>query len=133
MKHLPAILFIAAAVLFGSVFVPAQAAPILDFAVRVGCDFQQPERGLMDLHFLQGSTPLVLAMPKAGNTALTPDADTSVRMVIGPSETGSIYAVRTNYAIAGGGYAIDWPTIGTNSSGQAWFYTLLFDREGKTY
>lgn len=133
MKHLPAILFIAAAVLCGSGSAPAQAAPILDFAVRVGCDFQQPERGLMDLHFLQGSTPLVLAMPKAGNTALTPDADTSVRMVIGPSETGSIYAVRTNYAIAGGGYAIDWPTIGTNSSGQAWFYTLLFDREGKTY
>ena len=33
MKHLPAILFIAAEVLFGSVFVPAQAAPILDFAV----------------------------------------------------------------------------------------------------
>lgn len=133
MKHLPAILFIAAAVLYGSVSAPAQAAPILDFAVRVGCDFQQPEKGLMDLHVLQGSTPLVLAMPQASNTALTPDADTSVRMVIGPSETGSIYAVRTNYAIAGGGYAIDWPTIGTNSSGQAWFYTLLFDREGKTY
>ena len=133
MKHLPAILFIAAAVLCGSVSAPAQAAPILDFAVRVGCDFQQPEKGLMDLHVLQGSTPLVLAMPQASNTALTPDADTSVRMVIGPSETGSIYAVRTNYAIAGGGYAIDWPTIGTNSSGQAWFYTLLFDREGKTY
>lgn len=133
MKHFPAILFIAAAVLCGSVSDPAQAAPILDFAVRVGCDFQQPERGLMDLHILQGSTPLVLAMPQAGNTALTPDTDTSVRMIIGPSETGSIYAVRTNYAIAGGGYAIDWPTIGTNSSGQAWFYTLLFDREGKTY
>jgi hypothetical protein len=133
MKHFPAILFIAAAVLCGSVSYPAQAAPILDFAVRVGCDFQQPEKGLMDLHILQGSTPLVLAMPQAGNTALTPDTDTSVRMIIGPSETGSIYAVRTNYAIAGGGYAIDWPTIGTNSSGQAWFYTLLFDREGKTY
>ena len=133
MKQLPAILFIAAAVLFGSVFVPAQAAPILDFAVRVGCDFQQPEKGLMDLHVLQGSTPLILAMPKSGNTSLTPDTDTSVRMIIGPSETGSIYAARTNYAIAGGGYSIDWPTIGTNSSGQAWFYTLLFDREGKTY
>ena len=133
MKHLPAILFIAAAVLCGSVSAPAQAEPILDFAVRVGCDFQQPELGLMDLHVLQGSTPLVLAMPKAGNTALTPDPDTGVRMIIGPSDTGSIYAVRTNYAIAGGGYAIDWPTIGTNSSGQAWFYTLLFDRDGKTY
>jgi hypothetical protein len=123
----------AAAVLFGSIYAPAQAAPNLDFAVRVGCDFQQPERGLMDLHVLQGSTPLVLAMPKAGNVALTPDPDTSVRMIIGPTETGSIYAVRTNYAIAGGGYAIDWPTIGTNSSGRAWFYTLLFDRDGKTY
>ncbi len=63
MKQLPAILFIAAAVLYGSVSAPAQAAPILDFAVRVGCDFQQPEKGLMDLHVLQGSTPLVLAMP----------------------------------------------------------------------
>ena len=84
MTHLPAILFFAAAVLFGSVFVPAQAAPILDFAVRVGCDFQQPEKGLMDLHFLQGSTPLILAMPKSGNTSLTPDTDTSVRMIIGP-------------------------------------------------
>lgn len=133
MKHLPAILFIAAAVLCGSVSAPAQAAPNLDFAVRVGCDFQQPEKGLMDLHVLQGSTPLVLAMPKSSNTALTPDASTSVRMIIGSSATGSLYAVRTNYAIAGGGYAIDWPTIGTNSSGQAWFYTLLFDREGKTY
>lgn len=133
MKHHPAILFIAAAVLCGSVSAPAQAAPILDFAVRVGCDFQQPEKGLMDLHVLQGSTPLVLAMPQASEMELTPDTNTSVRMIIGPSETGSIYAVRTNYAIAGGGYAIDWPTIGTNSSGQAWFYTLLFDREGKTY
>lgn len=130
MKRLPTILLTAAALFARN---PAQAAPNLDFAVRVGCDFQQPERGLMDLHVLQGSTPLVLAMPKAGNVALTPDPDTSVRMIIGPTETGSIYAVRTNSAIAGGGYAIDWPTIGTNSSGRAWFYTLLFDREGKTY
>ena len=77
MKHFPAILFIAAAVLYGSVSAPAQAAPILDFAVRVGCDFQQPEKGLMDLHVLQGSTPLVLAMPKAGNTLWTPSARSS--------------------------------------------------------
>lgn len=54
-------------------------------------------------------------------------------MVIGPSATGTLYAARTNLAAVTNAYEIQWPTIGTNSAGEAWFYTLLFDRDGYTY
>jgi hypothetical protein len=111
----------------------ATSASTLPYATWVSCDFQKPEQGILDLHFFQGATPLVAVRPLLNGSPITPDTNTTVRMIIGPTATGSLYGVRTNYTITEGAWAIQWPTIGTNSASGSWFYTLLFDREGYTY
>ena len=108
-----------------------------NYAVRVPCEMQatagESEPRLASLTWLQGTTPLVVAEPLRRGRAIPYDADTRVRMVIGPSATGALYAVRTNAAAVTNGYAMQWPTIGTNTAGAAWFYTILFDKDGRTY
>jgi len=104
-----------------------------NFATRVTCEVQSAYPELRDLVWLQGTTPAVQAVPLNAGKPLSYDASTSVRMVIGPTATGTNFAVRTNAASVTNGYTIQWPTIGTNSSTNAWFYTLLFDRDGQTY
>ena len=108
-----------------------------NFGVRVPCEMQatsgESEPRLATLTWLQGTTPLVVAEPLRRGRAIPHDADTRVRMVIGPSATGTLYAVRTNAAAVTNGYAVQWPTVGTNTAGAAWFYTILFDKDGRTY
>jgi hypothetical protein len=115
----------------------AARAQDTNFAVRVPCEMQatagESEPRLASLTWLQGTTPLVVAEPLRRGRAIPYDTDTRVRMVIGPSATGALYAVRTNAAAVTNGYAVQWPTIGTNTAGAAWFYTILFDKDGRTY
>lgn len=104
------------------------------YATRLPAELQTAQMdSLADVTWLQGTTPAIRVEPLLRGRPVAVDADTTVRMVIGPSATGTLYAARTNLAAVTNAYEIQWPTIGTNSSGQAWFYTLLFDREGKTY
>lgn len=122
---------------FASVFslCAATFAQSTNFATRVTCEVQSAHPELRDLVWLQGTTPAVQAVPMNAGKPMAYDAATSVRMVIGPSATGTNFAVRTNAPTVTNGYAIQWPTIGTNttSASNGWFYTLLFDRAGQTY
>lgn len=112
-----------------------------NFAFRVPCEVQTADTdSLPELVWLQGSTPLIQAVPMKLGKALAADSNTTVRMVIGESVTGTNYAVVTNVTISGNtsGYWMQWPTIGTNSAGtgttaQAWFYSILFERESRSY
>jgi len=104
------------------------------YATRLPAELQTAQMdSLADLTWLQGTTPAIRVEPLLRGRPVAVDADTTVRMVIGPSATGTLYAARTNLAAVTNAYEIQWPTIGTNSAGEAWFYTLLFDREGHTY
>ena len=104
------------------------------YATRLPAELQTAQMdSLADVTWLQGTTPAIRVEPLLRGRPVAVDADTTVRMVIGPSATGTLYAVRTNLAAVTNAYEIQWPTIGTNSAGEAWFYTVLFDREGKTY
>jgi hypothetical protein len=104
------------------------------YATRLPAELQTAQMdSLADLTWLQGTTPAIRVEPLLRGRPVAVDADTTVRMVIGPSATGTLYAARTNLAAVTNAYEIQWPTIGTNSAGAAWFYTLLFDRAGFTY
>lgn len=104
------------------------------YATRLPAELQTAQMdSLADLTWLQGTTPAIRVEPLLRGRPVAVDADTTVRMVIGPSATGTLYAARTNLAAVTNAYEIQWPTIGTNSAGEAWFYTLLFDRAGYTY
>ena len=104
------------------------------YATRLPAELQTAQMdSLADVTWLQGTTPAIRVEPLLRGRPVAVDADTTVRMVIGPSATGKLYAARTNLAAVTNAYEIQWPTIGTNSAGEAWFYTVLFDREGKTY
>ncbi len=104
------------------------------YATRLPAELQTAQMdSLADVTWLQGTTPAIRVEPLLRGRSVAVDADTTVRMVIGPSATGTLYAARTNLAAVTNAYEIQWPTIGTNSAGEAWFYTLLFDRGGYTY
>ena len=104
------------------------------YATRLPAELQTAQMdSLADVTWLQGTTPAIRVEPLLRGRPVAVDADTTVRMVIGPSATGTLYAARTNLAAVTNAYEIQWPTIGTNSAGAAWFYTLLFDRAGFTY
>ena len=104
------------------------------YATRLPAELQTAQMdSLADVTWLQGTTPAIRVEPLLRGRPVAVDADTTVRMVIGPSATGTLYAARTNLAAVTNAYEIQWPTIGTNSAGAAWFYTLLFDRDGYTY
>ena len=104
------------------------------YATRLPAELQTAQMdSLADVTWLQGTTPAIRVEPLLRGRPVAVDADTTVRMVIGPSATGTLYAVRTNLATVTNAYEIQWPTIGTNSAGEAWFYTLFFDRDGYTY
>ena len=104
------------------------------YATRLPAELQTAQMdSLADVTWLQGTTPAIRVEPLLRGRPVAVDADTTVRMVIGPSATGTLYAVRTNLATVTNAYEIQWPTIGTNSAGEAWFYTLFFDRAGYTY
>lgn len=104
------------------------------YATRLPAELQTAQMdSLADVTWLQGTTPAIRVEPLLRGRPVAVDADTTVRMVIGPSATGTLYAARTNLAGVTNAYEIQWPTIGTNSAGAAWFYTLLFDRAGFTY
>jgi hypothetical protein len=104
------------------------------YATRLPAELQAAQMdSLDDLTWLQGTTPAIRVEPLVRGRPVAVDEQTTVRMIVGPSATGTLYAARTNLAAVTNAYEIQWPTIGTNTGGTAWFYTLLFDRAGLTY
>jgi len=132
MKRLTAILALCAAL-------PAACLAAYEFAYRLQAEIQTPgPAALADLTWLQGSTPLIQVDVLRRGQSVSADTNTTVRMVIGTSATGTYYAVATNTPGTNASYYIQWPTIGTNSCGtgttaRAWFYTVYFEASGKRY
>ena len=107
------------------------------FAKRIRCevnaDGNEPVE-LEGLRWLQGTTPLVqLDVYRDGRPVTGVDTGTVARMVIGPTSTGTYYAASTNYAATNGAFLVQWPTVGTNSSTNVWWYTVFFERGGFRY
>ena len=111
----------------------------LDFAYRIPAELQITEaQALGDLTWQQGSTPLIQAEVLRRGKPVTADALTTVRMIIGPSATSTYYAVTEQSTTTGTSYYVQWPTVGTNTVGtnttpQAWWYTIYFERNGHRY
>jgi hypothetical protein len=64
------------------------------------------------------------------------DTTVTARLVFGASATAAVYAVSTNYAVTNNSYLCQVSTVGTNSAAAPnglWWYTVYFDRSGKTF
>lgn len=119
--------------------VPAACLAAYEFAYRLPAEIQTPgPEALEALTWQQGSTPLIQVDVLRRGRPVNAGTNTTVRMIIGPSATGTYYAVATNTPGTNTSYYVQWPTIGTNSCGtgttaQAWFYTVYFEAAGKRY
>jgi len=111
----------------------------LDYAFRLPAELQVTEaEALIDLTWQQGTTPLIQVEVLRRGRPVDADTNTTVRMIIGPSSTGTYYAVAYQSTTTNTSYYIQWPTVGTNSHGtnataQAWWYTIYFARNGHDY
>jgi len=119
---------------------PALAlASDLDYAYRLPAELQTPgPQALDELTWQQGSTPLIQVEVLRRGKPVTADTNTTVRMIIGQSATSTYYVVTEQGVTTGTSYYVQWPTIGTNSLGtnstpQAWWYTIYFERNGHRY
>jgi len=110
-----------------------------DFAYRLNAEIQTAgAQSLEDLTWQQGITPLMRIDVTRRGQAIAASSDTKVRMIIGPSSTGTYYAQVTNSVATNTYYLLQWPTVGTNSVGtngttDAWWYTVYFEENGHRY
>jgi len=114
-------------------------ADSLDYAYRLPAELQTPgPQSLPELTWQQGSTPLIQVEVLRRGRPVTADTNTTVRMIIGPSSTSHYYVVTEQSVTTGTSYYVQWPTVGTNTMGtnttpQAWWYTIYFERDGHRY
>ena len=124
--------------LAASLALPALASD-LDYAYRLPAELQTPgPQALEELTWQQGSTPLIQVEVLRRGKPVTADTNTTVRMIIGPSATSTYYVVTEQDVTTNTSYYVQWPTVGTNSLGtnttaQAWWYTIYFERSGHRY
>jgi hypothetical protein len=119
----------------------AASAQDTNFAVRISCDFQQQAGAaeLPDLTLLQGSAPMIQAAPMRMGRSVAADSLTTCQLVLGPSATSTYYVATNAYLATNSAYYIQLGTIGTNSvpagsnSPAAWWYSILFYRNGGIY
>lgn len=112
-----------------------------NFAVRISCDFQQQAGAaeLPDLTLLQGSAPMIQAVPMRMGRAVAADSLTTCQLVFGPSATSTYYVATNAYLATNSAYYVQLGTIGTNSvpagsnSPAAWWYSILYYRNGGIY
>lgn len=125
-------LIIAAA--FAFVGCDAAFAQDTNYAYRLPCELQSASpSSLVDLEWQQGTTPHIAVSPLRLGKPVAADTLTTVRMIIGTSGTVTNYAQTTNWLATNSVYYVQWPTIGTNSGTNAWWYTVYFERDGRTY
>lgn len=118
-------------ILFAAIAITAAAQ---DWSIPVECplEVRQPYN-LKELNFSQGQTPLMAFSVTRRGRPEPVDTDTIVRMIIGPSATSDYFAVATNSIATNSTYFVQWPTIGTNTLNQAWWYTVYFEKGGRRY
>jgi len=110
------------------------SASAQDFSTRITAELQTAgPQSLRDLTWQQGTTPLISVEPVSRNRPIGADSNTVVRMIIGPTSTATYFAVITNQTITANAYRIQWPTVGTNTAGAAWWYTVYFEANGSRY
>ena len=108
----------------------------LDYAFRLPAELQVTEaQALVDLTWQQGTTPLIQVEVLRRGRPVDADTNTTVRMIIGPSATNLYFVPVTNTAslTTNTSYYVQWPTVGTNTAGAAWWYTIYFERDGRRY
>lgn len=109
----------------------------ISFATRLRCDVNTPCGSSLDrLTFQQGTTPLIDVQVLRGGRPIATDTTVTARLVFGASATAAVYSVSTNYAVTNNSYLVQVSTVGTNSAAATnglWWYTLYFDRAGKTF
>jgi hypothetical protein len=122
-----------AAFIFALLACSALADP---FAQRIRCDInddQEAAAKLKTMRWIQGSTPLVrFDVYENGAESQATNAVQAV-LIFGASANATNYVCVTNSGTAGNGYLVQLPTVGTNSAGSAWWYTVYFQRGGYRY
>ena len=104
------------------------------YATKIRAEVQTAgEQSLRALEWQQGSTPLIRVEPLDNGRPIAADTNMNVRMIIGESATAELYAVANASTATGNYYEIQWPTIGTNTTDGAWWYTIYFEKEGRRY
>jgi hypothetical protein len=107
----------------------------LGFAYRVPCEIQADQPvALKTMTWQQGTTPLVQFDVLNGGQPVTADTNATVRLIFGPSATSQYYVPITNNVATSTYYRCQVPTVGTNTAGAAWWYTVYFeDAQGHRY
>ena len=106
------------------------------WATRVNCEIQTAgAQSLPALTFSQGSTPLVSLDQFRQGKAVNAETNGSVKAIFqfAPSPTSQYWVAVTNAAVSGNGYLVQLPTIGTNTTSGAWWYTAYYIRDGRRY
>lgn len=105
-----------------------------DWSIPLRCPVEVDQPAQLDrLTWSQGSTPLMAIEHTRRGRPQNIDTNTVVSMIIGPSSTSDYFAIATNTSATAKNYYIQWPTIGTNTTSGAWWYTVYFEREGRRY
>lgn len=110
-----------------------------NYAVKVLCDFQDQDHGIKTLRFLQGSAPMVQAVPMNGASPVAADSSTTAQLVFAQTPTSTLFVATNAYLATNGAYWIQIGTIGTNSCPtnstvpSPWWYSILFYRNGGIY
>jgi len=88
---------------------------------------------LQSIEWQQGTTPLMRIEPLDNGRPIAANQETVVRMVIGPSATNELFSAAESTVATNDYYLIQWPTIGTNTASEAWWYTVYFEENGHRY
>jgi len=120
---------LAAVVLAGAAAAPGQ------LAYRIPCEVQNADgESLPDVTWQQGTTPLIqLDVLQNGRAVTVTNMGINARMIIGPSATSNYYATASNSVTGATYYRVQWPTVGTNTAGAAWWYTVYFETATNRY
>ena len=118
-------------ILFAAISATAQD---IDWATRVRCELQTAGgTSLQDLTFSQGSTPLLAMDQYRLGRAFDASTNVVATFILGPSALSEYYVAVTNTSVSGNSFLIQLPTVGTNTTTGAWWYTVYFEKDGRKY
>lgn len=108
---------------------------VAQWAYRVPCELQSRDlpASLKTLTWQQGTTPLIQLDLVNNGKPQSVDTNSQAVLIFGPSATSSYFVATTNTVATGTYYQVQLPTIGTNTAGAAWWYTVYFEVNGLRY
>jgi hypothetical protein len=108
---------------------------VAQWAYRVPCELQSRDlpAALKTLTWQQGTTPLIQLDLLNNGKPQAVDTNAQAVLIFGPAATSSYFVATTNTVATGTYYQVQLPTIGTNTAGAAWWYTVYFEVNGLRY